>query len=221
MDGRDFLLGPVREELRKELPLVKEQKTAFHIVMNLPALAIEFLDAFRHLLVAEPCSAAVLPTVHCYGFSKHENPTKDIQERAEAALGASLEGRCSTYLVRNVAPNKEMLCITFQIPVDVLYKRPCPAGGKWHVGFRLLFCCLRLVPPHQSMGHLCHKCVCATAAGLHQQPLIPAEAFMACIASSHSPKAELLPLDILSDQQIAHLFLVETAWFSDTELGTV
>ncbi|XP_046798410.1 tRNA (guanine(37)-N1)-methyltransferase isoform X2 [Gallus gallus] len=128
MDGRDFLLGPVREELRKELTLAKEQKTAFHIVMNLPALAIEFLDVFRHLLVGEPCSTAVLPTVHCYGFSKHENPAKDIQERAEAALGASLEGRCSTYLVRNVAPNKEMLCITFQIPADVLYKRPCPAG---------------------------------------------------------------------------------------------
>ncbi|NXC49741.1 TRM5 methyltransferase, partial [Penelope pileata] len=129
MDGRDFLLGPVREELSKELtPAKEEQKTAFHIVMNLPALAIEFLDVFRHLLEGEPCSAAVLPTVHCYGFSKDENPAKDIQERAEASLGASLEGRCSTYLVRNVAPNKEMLCITFQVPADVLYKRPCPAG---------------------------------------------------------------------------------------------
>ncbi|NXL90891.1 TRM5 methyltransferase, partial [Alectura lathami] len=128
MDGRDFLLGPVREELSKELTLVnKEQKAAVHVVMNLPALAVEFLDVFRHLLVGEPSSAALLPTVHCYGFSKHENPAKDIQERAEASLGASLEGRCSTYLVRNVAPNKEMLCITFQIPADVLYKRPCPA----------------------------------------------------------------------------------------------
>ncbi|NXK50785.1 TRM5 methyltransferase, partial [Chauna torquata] len=130
MDGRDFLLGPVREELSKELTPVKEQKTAFHIVMNLPALAIEFLDVFRHLLVGEPCSAAVLPTVHCYGFSKHENPAKEIQERTEASLGTSLDGRCSTYLVRNVAPNKEMLCISFQIPADVLYRRPCPAEEK-------------------------------------------------------------------------------------------
>ncbi|KAM9014440.1 tRNA (guanine(37)-N(1))-methyltransferase isoform 2-T2 [Ara ararauna] len=131
MDGRDFLLGPVREELSKELPLQKEeQKNSFHIVMNLPALAIEFLDAFRHLLVREPCGTAGLPTVHCYGFSKHENPAKDIQERAEASLGTSLDGRCSTYLVRNVAPNKEMLCISFQIPVDVLYKRPCPDEAK-------------------------------------------------------------------------------------------
>ncbi|NWS70420.1 TRM5 methyltransferase, partial [Crotophaga sulcirostris] len=126
MDGRDFLLGPVREELRKELPLLKGEQKTFHIVMNLPALAIEFLDVFRHLLVGEPWSAAGLPTVHCYGFSKHDDPAKDIQERAEASLGTSLDGRCSTYLVRNVAPNKEMLCISFQIPVDVLYKRPCP-----------------------------------------------------------------------------------------------
>ncbi|KFP89115.1 tRNA (guanine(37)-N1)-methyltransferase, partial [Acanthisitta chloris] len=127
MDGRDFLRGPVREELSKELPPWKEgQKTAVHIVMNLPALAVEFLGVFRHLLVGEPCSTADLPTVHCYGFSKHDNPAKDIQERAEASLGASLDGRCSTHLVRNVAPNKEMLCISFQIPGDVLYKRPCP-----------------------------------------------------------------------------------------------
>ncbi|XP_066853481.1 tRNA (guanine(37)-N1)-methyltransferase isoform X2 [Anser cygnoides] len=131
LDGRDFLLGPVREELSKALALEKEeQKPAVHIVMNLPASALEFLDAFRHLLVGEPCSAAVLPTVHCYGFSKHENPAKEIQERAEASLGASLDGHCSTYLVRNVAPNKEMLCISFQVPADVLYKRPCPAEEK-------------------------------------------------------------------------------------------
>ncbi|KAM6445027.1 tRNA (guanine(37)-N(1))-methyltransferase isoform 1-T1 [Rhynochetos jubatus] len=131
MDGRDFLRGPVREELSKELPLLREeQKTSFHVVMNLPALAIEFLDVFRHLLVGEPCRAAGLPTVHCYGFSKRDDPAKDIQERAEASLGTSLDGRCSTYLVRNVAPNKEMLCISFQIPADVLYKRPCPEEAK-------------------------------------------------------------------------------------------
>ncbi|XP_066043038.1 tRNA (guanine(37)-N1)-methyltransferase isoform X2 [Chamaea fasciata] len=131
MDGRDFLRGPVREELSKELPLLKEeQKTAFHVVMNLPALAVEFLDVFRHLLVGEPCSPAGLPTVHCYGFSKHSDPARDIQERAEAVLGTSLAGRCSTFLVRNVAPNKEMLCLSFQIPADVLYKRPCPDEAK-------------------------------------------------------------------------------------------
>uniref|UniRef100_A0A674HF49 tRNA (guanine(37)-N1)-methyltransferase n=1 Tax=Taeniopygia guttata TaxID=59729 RepID=A0A674HF49_TAEGU len=153
MDGRDFLRGPVREELSRELPLLREeQKTAFHIVMNLPALAVEFLDVFRHLLVGEPCSPAGLPTVHCYGFSKHSNPARDIQERAEAALGTSLAGRCSTFLVRNVAPNKEMLCLSFQIPADVLYKRPCPDEGKEQTSHVALG--FQAVPPGQPRGPL-------------------------------------------------------------------
>nr|XP_006110831.1 tRNA (guanine(37)-N1)-methyltransferase isoform X1 [Pelodiscus sinensis] len=123
MDGRDFLLGPVKEALTKELSLLtKERKHSLHIVMNLPALAIEFLDVFKHFLDGKPCSADHLPTVHCYSFSKHDHPAKDVQERAEAFLGTSLEGRCSTHLVRNVAPNKEMMCISFQIPAEVLYK---------------------------------------------------------------------------------------------------
>ncbi|XP_019406473.1 PREDICTED: tRNA (guanine(37)-N1)-methyltransferase [Crocodylus porosus] len=127
MDGRDFLRGPVKEQLTEELSLsVKEKESSLHIVMNLPALAVEFLDVFKHLLDGEPCSSNLLPTVHCYSFSKHDNPAKDIQDRAEAFLGTSLEGRCSVRLVRNVAPNKEMLCISFQVPADVLYKRQCP-----------------------------------------------------------------------------------------------
>ncbi|XP_008939875.1 PREDICTED: tRNA (guanine(37)-N1)-methyltransferase-like, partial [Merops nubicus] len=130
MDARDFLRGPVREELTKELPLLKDQKTSFHIVMNLPALAIEFLGVFRHLVAGGACRPAALPTVHCYAFSKCDNPNRDVQERAEASLGASLDGRCSTHLVRNVAPNKEMLCISFQVPAEVLYKRPHPDEAK-------------------------------------------------------------------------------------------
>ncbi|XP_034625541.1 tRNA (guanine(37)-N1)-methyltransferase isoform X2 [Trachemys scripta elegans] len=126
MDGRDFLLGPVKEELTKELSLLtKERKNTLHIVMNLPALAIEFLDVFKHLLDGKPCSTDLLPTVHCYSFSKHDSPAKDVQEWAEVFLGTSLEGRCSTHLVRSVAPNKEMMCISFQIPAEVLFKKQC------------------------------------------------------------------------------------------------
>uniref|UniRef100_A0A8C6ZJ19 tRNA (guanine(37)-N1)-methyltransferase n=1 Tax=Nothoprocta perdicaria TaxID=30464 RepID=A0A8C6ZJ19_NOTPE len=130
MDGRDFLLGPVREELSKGLLLqTEEQKPSFHIVMNLPALALEFLAAFRHLL-AGAARGAALPTVHCYAFSKHPEPALDVWQRAEASLGASLRACCSVHAVRNVAPNKEMMCLSFQLPADVLYGRPCPAEEK-------------------------------------------------------------------------------------------
>ncbi|XP_005986475.2 tRNA (guanine(37)-N1)-methyltransferase isoform X1 [Latimeria chalumnae] len=120
-DGRDFILGPVREELTKVL--VKDDKNSVHIVMNLPALAMEFLDAFKGLLKDQPPSKSILPTVHCYSFSKDRDPSKDVKERAENFLGTSLEGCCcSVHPVRNVAPNKEMMCLSFQIPAGVLYR---------------------------------------------------------------------------------------------------
>nr|XP_005890751.1 PREDICTED: tRNA (guanine(37)-N1)-methyltransferase [Bos mutus] len=123
LDGRDFLQGPVREELMQQLgPLSKERKHSVHIVMNLPAKAIEFLSAFKALLEGQPCGSEILPIVHCYSFSKDANPAKDVQQRAATVLGISLEAYSSVHLVRNVAPNKEMLCITFRIPAAILYK---------------------------------------------------------------------------------------------------
>nr|XP_035116549.1 tRNA (guanine(37)-N1)-methyltransferase isoform X2 [Callithrix jacchus] len=122
LDGKDFLQGPIKEELMQLLSLSKERKPSVHIVMNLPAKAIEFLSAFKSLLDEQPCSSELLPIVHCYSFSKDANPTEDVRQRAGAVLGISLEACSSVHLVRNVAPNKEMLCITFQIPAAVLYK---------------------------------------------------------------------------------------------------
>lgn len=122
MDGKDFLQGPVREELMLRLGLSTEAKPSVHIVMNLPAKAIEFLSVFRSLLNGQPCSPELLPTVHCYCFSKESDPAKDVLQRAEAVLGVSVEASSSVHLVRNVAPNKEMLCITFQIPAATLYR---------------------------------------------------------------------------------------------------
>lgn len=121
LDGKDFLQGPVREELMQRLGLSEEAKPSVHIVMNLPAKAVEFLSVFKSLLDGQPCSS-VLPTVHCYCFSKDSNPAEDARQRAGAVLGISLEACSSVHLVRNVSPNKEMLCISFQIPAATLYK---------------------------------------------------------------------------------------------------
>lgn len=78
LDGKDFLQGPVREELMQQLGLSKERKQSVHIVMNLPAKAIEFLGAFKSLLDGQPCSSEFLPIVHCYSFSKDPNPAEDV-----------------------------------------------------------------------------------------------------------------------------------------------
>ncbi|XP_048061254.1 tRNA (guanine(37)-N1)-methyltransferase isoform X1 [Megalobrama amblycephala] len=141
MDGRDFIRGPVRERL----PALMKGSQKIHVVMNLPALALEFLDAFRGLLGPEPdqslsCQVDNLPQVHCYGFSKEDDAQRDVVERAEASLKISLQGRCSVHLVRNVAPNKEMMCVSFTLPRGVLYAthtqdrdssdEPCPKKQK-------------------------------------------------------------------------------------------
>ncbi|CAL9686492.1 unnamed protein product [Knipowitschia caucasica] len=116
MDGRAFIRGAVRDEL----PALLRHKAAVHVVMNLPALAIDFLDAFRGLLQDEPPPDASLPTVHCYGFSKEEDAARDVTQRASDAVGVSLENRSAVHFVRNVAPNKDMLCVSFRVPREVL-----------------------------------------------------------------------------------------------------
>ena len=79
LDGKDFPQGPVREELMQQLgPLSKERKHSVHIVMNLPAKAIEFLSAFKALLDGQPCDSELLPIGHYHNFSKDANPTKDV-----------------------------------------------------------------------------------------------------------------------------------------------
>ena len=117
LDGRAFIQGPVKQEL----PVLLKGKAKVHIVMNLPALALDFLDAFRGLLPQELSCDENLPTVHCYGFSKEDNPDTDVVKRASCSLGFPLKDKCSVHFVRNVAPNKDMLCLSFTIPKEVLF----------------------------------------------------------------------------------------------------
>lgn len=117
LDGRAFIHGP----LKQQLPVMMKGTACVHVVMNLPALALEFLDAFRGLLDQGLSCDVNLPQVHCYGFSKEYDRQRDMVERASASLGLSQEGPCSVHLVRNVAPNKEMMCVTFTIPKEVLF----------------------------------------------------------------------------------------------------
>lgn len=93
-----------------------------HFVMNLPAIAETFLDVFNkhssELLLRRDI------TVHCYCFSKAKEAEIDAMERAREVLGSSFHGDMSCRVVRRVAPNKVMLCVTFNLLYQQDSKEP-------------------------------------------------------------------------------------------------
>eukprot|EP00934_Nitzschia_sp_Nitz4_P005501 Nitzschia sp. Nitz4//scaffold389_size11954//7601//9004//NITZ4_009012-RA/size11954-processed-gene-0.3-mRNA-1//1//CDS//3329549999//5491//frame0 len=86
-----------------------------HVLMNLPATAPEFIDAFRGF------RGKTLPRIHVHCFSSKEGQEsgEGTVKRCETALGCSIDAtECNVYvhMVRNVAPNKNMYCVSFTLP---------------------------------------------------------------------------------------------------------
>ncbi|KAG8219580.1 Met-10+ like-protein-domain-containing protein, partial [Butyriboletus roseoflavus] len=114
-----------------QIPLSRNKIT--HFVMNLPDSALEFLDAFRGILTPQGEAEerlngvyATMPMVHCYCFTRELEPhmaEADIRQRAEGNIGAKLEGEVTFHMVRSVAPNKNMYCISFRLPHKVAFAR--------------------------------------------------------------------------------------------------
>ncbi|XP_058760840.1 tRNA (guanine(37)-N1)-methyltransferase 2 isoform X2 [Vicia villosa] len=85
-----------------------------HVIMNLPASAVQFLDAFRGLIQRKNWKGH-LPWIHCYCFIRANETPESIIAVAESALNASiLDSRF--HRVRDVAPNKAMFCLSFRLP---------------------------------------------------------------------------------------------------------
>ncbi|KAI9025677.1 guanine(37)-N1-methyltransferase [Hyaloraphidium curvatum] len=103
-------------------------RTVFHhYVMNLPATAVLFLDAFRGLLSGHTGAGELtpdnLPVIHVHCFSKADDPESDVLDQISSVLGYRV-GKDSPWLimvhrVRDVAPNKEMMCVSFRLPMEV------------------------------------------------------------------------------------------------------
>ena len=129
MDGRDFVRQLVAGTLVSDSSgkgQGKEKvsrKTVAHIsqvIMNLPASAVEFLDVFRGLFFS--CKHLKLPMIHCYCFSKSQTPCEDAKEQVEEVLGAKVPADCQMHYVRDVAPQKAMICVSFRLPEATAYR---------------------------------------------------------------------------------------------------
>ena len=125
LDGRVFITDVLKPSLESLWLGTSECYGAIHVIMNLPALAVEFLDAFRGLLhpsIKDSMKGCILPTVHCYTFSRDEDLETGAKLAVEQALGCLLPPGHIVRRVRNVAPNKDMICVTFQLPEEVLLR---------------------------------------------------------------------------------------------------
>ncbi|TRY76937.1 hypothetical protein TCAL_00142 [Tigriopus californicus] len=113
MDGRDFI--------RQKLPKVianKGPEGKIYVTMNLPALAIEFLDAFREAFESIQSNETIY--IEVYSFSEATDQEKDVMSRCLVALGLEdaqdeLKPPMKTSFVRNVAPKKDMFRISFPL----------------------------------------------------------------------------------------------------------
>ncbi|KAJ3249392.1 tRNA(m(1)G37)methyltransferase [Chytriomyces hyalinus] len=108
-----------------------------HYVMNLPATALEFLDAFYGLFHGRESivPASSLPIIHCHCFSTvMEDLEGDVHKRAEKYLGCAIpaENIIKIHRVRDVAPKKEMLCISFRLPAEAAYANPRSSEKRKH-----------------------------------------------------------------------------------------
>ena len=124
MDGREFIKVVTHELVTKALQSGLLCVYS-HVIMNLPALAVGFLDSFEGLFTAIPPNlrdSLQLPTIHCYSFSKSEFPMEDALKMVERQLGVCLQKDTFTVSkVRNVAPNKEMMRVSFALPAEVAF----------------------------------------------------------------------------------------------------
>lgn len=141
LDGRDFLTDITKSLVGEAFPSgVKNGSSPVcpysTVIMNLPASAVEFLDAFRGLFCCvseEFRSSVILPLIHCYCFVKSDSyiKTGSEQEYTGAALlqvcrhlGVSLlDGQedCHVKVVRDVSPRKAMVRVSFRLPPEVAY----------------------------------------------------------------------------------------------------
>lgn len=87
-----------------------------HVIMNLPKTAPDFLDAFRGYTGIE------MPRIHVHCFAPKLSEAQDYQDavdRCATALGCPLlreTDRVQVHVVRDVSPNKNMLCVSFTLP---------------------------------------------------------------------------------------------------------
>ncbi|KAF6175625.1 hypothetical protein GIB67_022627 [Kingdonia uniflora] len=90
-----------------------------HVVMNLPASAVQFLNSFSGL-IRRKYWKGTLPWIHCYCFIRSSETKESLLFQAESTLNAKIKDPIF-HRVRDVAPNKAMFCLSFRLPEETCF----------------------------------------------------------------------------------------------------
>lgn len=122
-DGSKFIQEDLKEHLISWSKKITSENN-IHITMNLPAIAVEFIKYFNNLFEQEEIFDYSLPILHVYTFVKtdqnYEIGLKSIMEKY--LYNVKKEDIQEIIRVRNVAPNKEIVRITYKMRKEVLCK---------------------------------------------------------------------------------------------------
>lgn len=118
---------------KRQLPAGAAAVRRVHVVMNLPELALDFLDALRGMATTGRSELfrgrAVELRVHCYCFAREKaHPEIEVHPRVVAALGALPDG-LRIREVRDVAANKNMYCVEFDLFLQESRQSWVPSNG--------------------------------------------------------------------------------------------
>nr|XP_022919342.1 tRNA (guanine(37)-N1)-methyltransferase [Onthophagus taurus] len=122
LDGHDFIENVIKKELLQHI----NNKKQVYIVMNLPALAVEFLHHFKGMYSDGEIKEMVNPPViFVYCFAKGENFEEITKEMIKKNLGVDLGDKLSLFRVRTVSSFKEMMRVSFKLDEELLvnYKK--------------------------------------------------------------------------------------------------
>jgi tRNA (guanine37-N1)-methyltransferase len=99
-----------------------------HLITNLPASGIEFLDCLKGSFDRGVWEHRDLPMIHCYTFKGANETDADVIKRGAGHLGAEIVD-ATVSEVRDVSPNKLMVLLSFRISEEAAYpndaKRLC------------------------------------------------------------------------------------------------
>ncbi len=123
--GDNFIKEDLKEDFLNRIADTKYESSKFHVTMNLPSTSHTFLPAFLGLFNENELSGikeSHLPIVHVYCFMKNkEDPETEAKKLVEETLDKDISASIiEIFNVRNVAPNKEMIRISFTLTKEIL-----------------------------------------------------------------------------------------------------